>query len=218
MTTKILFVPLLILALAAGCASAPKVTQTESGFLSDYSKLKTTSEENAAAYQAEGYDLKNYGHITFDPVQVHLSDKLVAESSLKASQQEKIAQYVADELNRRLAGGFKGQGTGTLNVRAAISGITSSSEELSAWQYLPVTLAVAATLEAAGKRDKALVLFQEAEAIDDATGEIVVAKIKASELGLVDNSDFEKDPIGTLKPLLAKWIDKLVDDFNQKLR
>ena len=208
-------VPLLIL--LAGCASAPKATETHSGFLTDYSKLKAT-DDHSASYRAEAYDPKNYGHITFAPVEVHLSQSLLDNSSLDAEQQQDISEYVAGALDRKLAAGFRGQGTGTLTIRAAVSGVSSSSEDLSAWQYLPITLAATAAMEAAGQRDKALVLFLEAEAIDDATGETVAAKVRADELGLVDNSDFEKDPVGTIQPLLAKWIDQLLLDINQQLQ
>ena len=49
------------------------------------------------------------------------------------------------------------------------------------------------------------------------TGKIVAADVAASELGLVDNAAFEKDPVGTIKPLLAKWIDQLVVDLGKEL-
>lgn len=70
----------------AGCASAPKTTETHSGFLTDYSKLKET-DENSASFIAEGYDPKQHGSITFDPVQVQLSQALLNDSSLEANQQ-----------------------------------------------------------------------------------------------------------------------------------
>ncbi len=209
-TTSLLFV-------LAGCASTPTATETHSGFLTDYSKLKESG-DNSASYNAEGYDPKNYWQITFAPVEVSLSQQLLDNSSLEAAQQQDISKYVADELNRKLSSGFSGQGKGTLKIRAAVSGVSSSSEDLSAWQYLPVTLAATAAMEAAGQRDKALVLFLEAEAVDEASGEIVAAKVRASELGLVDNADFEKDPVEVIKPLLAKWIDQLVLDINKQLQ
>jgi hypothetical protein len=217
MIKKFAFVTSFLALLLAGCASAPKATDTHSGFLTDYSKLQE-SDDNTASYRAEGYDPKDYGKITFAPVEVHLSQQLLEGSSMEAGQQEEISRYVADELNRKLSSGFSGQGVGTLKVRAAVSGVSSSSEDLSAWQYLPITLAATAAMEAAGQRDKALVLFLEAEAIDEASGEIVAAKITASELGLVDNSDFEEDPVGTIKPLLTKWIEKLLLDINKQLQ
>ena len=217
MINRFVFVTSFLVFLLVGCASAPKATDTHSGFLTDYSKLKE-SDKNSASYRAEGYDPKNYGNITFAPVEVHLSPQLLENSSLEAGQQEAISQYVTDELNRKLSADFSGQGTGTLKIRAAVSGVSSSSEDLSAWQYLPITLAATAAMEAAGQRDKALVLFFEAEAIDEVSGEIVAAKIRASELGLVDNSDFEKDPVGTINPLLAKWIEPLMLDINKQLQ
>lgn len=99
-----------------------------------------------------------------------------------------------------------------------MSGISSTSVDLSAWQYLPVTLAATAAMEAAGQRDRALVLFLEAEVIDLDTNEVVAAKVEAHKLGFVDNSDFEEDPIGTIKPLLATWIDEIMLMINNQIQ
>lgn len=217
MINRFVLVLTFLLFILAGCASPPKATETHSGFLTDYSKLKV-ADDNSASYRAEDYDPKNYGKIIFAPVEIFLSQELLDNSSLEAAQQQDISKYVADELNRKLFSGYIGQGTGTLKIRAAVSGVSSSSEDLSAWQYLPITLAATAAMEVAGKRDKALVLFLEAEAVDEASGEIVAAKVRASELGLVDNDEFEKDPVGVIKPLLTKWIDQLLLDINKQLQ
>ena len=217
MKLKLILTPFSILVFLLGCASAPKTTEIQSGFLTDYSKLKET-DENSASFIAEGYEPKQYGSITFDPVQVQLSEALLNDSSLEANQQKEISEFVASELDQKLSSGFSGQGQGSLKIRSAVSGVSSTSEDLSAWQYLPVTLAATAAMEAAGQRDKALILFLEAEAIDLDTNEIVAAKVEAHELGLVDNSDFEEDPIGTIKPLLAKWIDEIMLKINKQIQ
>lgn len=217
MVNRFVLVAIPLLLIFAGCFSAPKATETHSGFLSDYSKLKA-SNNNAAFYSAEGYDPKNYGQVTYAPVEVYLSQNLLDNSSLEATQQQDISKFVADELDRKLASGFNGQGTGTLKIRVAVSGVSSSSEDLALWQFLPLTFTLTIAMEAAGQRDKSLVLFLEAEATDEASGEIVAAKIRADELGLVDNSDFEEDPVGTIKPLLAQWIDQILLDINKQLQ
>ena len=67
-------------------------------------------------------------------------------------------------------------------------------------------------------RDRALVLFFEAEATEADSGKVVAAKVSASELGLVDNSDFENDPVGTIKPLIDEAINKLINEFKKKLQ
>ncbi|PNU20448.1 hypothetical protein C2E25_06935 [Geothermobacter hydrogeniphilus] len=218
MVLRNIFVPLLLLALLYGCASAPKATEARSGFLSDYSQLKADSDGNSASYYAEGYDPKNYGQITFAPVKVQLSQKLLAESKLDATQQQRIADYLAGQLNQRLAGGLQGKGSGTLTVRAAISGVTSSSEELSAWQYLPIALVATAAKEAAGSRDQAPMLFLESEAVDAASGKVVSARVRAMPLGLVKAEDGEKDPVAALKPIIAEWLDQLMANLEKKVK
>ncbi len=213
-----LFTSLCLAVLVSGCA-APKAIDIKSGFLSDYSKLKASkTDENAAVYFAEGYDPKNYKTITFAPVVVNLSEKLAKDSNLGQEQQEQIAKYVTEQLDKALSEGFIGMGEGTLNIRASVSGLSDNSEELSLYQYLPITLAAAAAMEATGQRDKNLVIFLEAEAIDEATEEVVAAKVVASDLGLIDSGDLEDNPIEAIKPLLDKWIGKLVSNINKQLQ
>lgn len=205
-------------AVTFGC-SAPKAINTQSGFLSDYSKLEASkTDDNAAVYYAEGFDLKDYSTITFAPVVVTLSPELSKESEVGPEELEKIAKYVADDLDQALTSGFAGEGEGTLNIRASVSGVSSNAEDLALYQYLPITLAAAAALEATGQRDKALAIFLEAEATDEATGEVVAAKVVASELGLVDPGDFKEDPVKAIQPLMDKWIEKLVANFNKQLQ
>ena len=216
MKTRFTCCAVCLLILLAGCG-APKATETKSGFLTDYSKLEKV-DGNSAFYKTAGFDLKNYAQIKFEPVKVQLSQELLESTKLEAAQQQQIAEYAANELNRKLSAGFTGQGTGTLNVRTAVSGISNTSEELSAWQYVPVALAVTAAKEAAGKRDRALVLFFEAEATEETTGKIVAAKLSASELGLVDNADFQNDPVATIKPMIDKAINKLVAGIKEQLQ
>lgn len=218
MRLKTLFTSLCLAALVSGCA-APKAIDTKSGFLSDYSKLESSKkDENAAVYFAEGYNPQNYKNITFAPVKVHLSPDLAKDSNLGPEQQEQIASYVAKELDKALSKGFSGKGEGTLNIRSSVSGLSSKSENLAFYQYLPVTLAAAAAMEASGQRDKELFVFMEAEAIDEKTGEVVAAKLVASQLGLADTGDLKDDPVKAIEPLLQEWIEKLVANIKNQLQ
>ncbi|SHO53359.1 DUF3313 family protein [Desulfopila aestuarii] len=165
-----------------------------------------------------GFALKNYGRIIFAPVQVHLSQKLLDHSTLEASQQEELTAFIADRLNSAFSKGFKGQGTGDLKIRSALSGVSSSSEELAVYQYLPVTLAVTAAMEVGGVRDKDLVIFFEVEAVDQATGKVVAARVRGADLGQVGTNRLKNDPVNAIEPLLEKWVDSLVDQFSKDLQ
>lgn len=214
-TTRV--ISLLVLFCLSGCA-APQAITTQSGFLSDYSKLTSDAEGSSATYAAPGFQLKNYGRITFDPVQVHLSQELLDQSVLDAQQQQELASFIADRLNVAFSREFRGQGSGNLKIRSAISGVSSSSEDLAVYQYLPITLAVTAAMEAGGVRDKDLVIFFEVEAIDTATGKTVAARIRGADLGQVGTGDLKDDPLKTIEPILQKWVDNLVAQFSQKLK
>lgn len=166
---------------------------------------------------APGFALKNYGRITFAPVQVHLSEKLLDQSTLDASQQQELSAFIADKLNVAFAKEFRGQGTGDLKIRSAVSGVSSSSEDLAVYQYLPITLAVTAAMEVGGVRDKDLVIFFEVEAVDQSTGEVVAARVRGADLGQVGTGKLKDDPTQAIEPMLQKWVDNLVDQFTQRL-
>ncbi|SHO51134.1 DUF3313 domain-containing protein [Desulfopila aestuarii] len=207
-----------VIALCLGGCTAPKAITTQSGFLTDYSKLEPDTDSKSASYIAPGFALKNYERITFAPVQVHLSKKLLDQSSLEPDQQQEIARFIANRLNTAFTREFRGQGTGSLNIRSAVSGISSSSEELAVYQYLPITLAVTAAMEVGGVRDKDLVIFFEVEAVDQANGQVVAARVRGDDLGQVGTGQLKDDPVKALEPLLQKWVDNLVVQFTQKLQ
>ena len=206
-----------ILALLGGCA-APTAITTSSGFLSDYSQLQADEGGKSASYTAEGFDLKKYGKITFAPVKVHLSQKLLDETTLEPAQQEELATFIAEKLNSAFSREFHGQGTGDLKIRGAVSGVSSSSEELSVYQYLPITLAVTAAMEAGGVRDKKLVIFFEVEAVDGDSGEVVAARVRGADLGQVTAGKLKDDPVAAIEPQLQEWVEKLAADFASRLK
>lgn len=199
-----------------GCASPSAIT-TQSGFMSDYSRLQSDDGGKSASYKKDGFELKNYGKISFAPTKVHLSQTLIEESGLEEGQQQEIAELITQYLNDAFTRGFHGQGHKSLQVRSAVSGVSSSSEDLKAYQYIPVALAVTGAMEAAGARAKNLVIFLEAEAIDEASGEVVASKVRGVDLGKVSSGDLNEDPIGAIKPLLKEWADNLAADVSGRL-
>jgi len=207
-----------VIALCLGSCAAPKAITTQSGFLSDYSKLEPDADGKSASYMEPDFALKNYGRIIFAPVQVHLSQKLLDQSTLEANQQEELAAFIAHRLSSAFSKGFNGQGTGDLKIRSAVSGVSSSSEDLAVYQYLPVTLAVTAAMEVGGVRDKDLVIFFEVEAVDQATGKVVAARVRGADLGQVGTNELKDEPVKAIEPLLQKWVDSLVDQFSKNLQ
>ena len=149
---------------------------------------------------------------------MHLSPTLIEESGFEEGKQQEIAELISQYLNDAFAKNFQGQGNKGLQVRSAVSGVSSSSEELKAYQYIPVALAVTGAMEATGARDKNLVIFLEAEAIDEASGEVVASKVRGADLGKVTSGDLKEDPIGAIKPLLKEWADNLAADVSSRLK
>lgn len=197
----------------------PKPIDTKSGFLSDYSTLEASKKDDQiAVYKADGYDIKNYKNIIFDPVEVNLSPELQKDSTLGPVQQKQIADFVARELNKRLSKGFTGKGDGTLKIRSSVSGMSSASENLSFYQILPITFAVTAALEVSGQRDKDLVLFLELEGVDQASGEVVASQVMASDFGLADTGELKDNPVKAIEQILQEWIDKTIDDFGKSIQ
>lgn len=180
-----------IAGLIGGCA-APKAITTSSGFLADSSRLTPDSDKKSATYLAPGFALKNYGRITFAPVQVRLSQTLLEQSTLNSNQQQELAVFIADQLNQAFSREFHGQGNGSLKIRSAVSGVSSSSDDLAVYQYLPITLAVTAAMEVGG--------------------------VRGADLGKIGTGKLKDDPVKAIQPLLQKWVDTLVVEFSSKLK
>lgn len=144
-----------------GCASKPKLTQ--SGFLSDYSRLDEVDSDRMR-YQSPEAD--RYRRFIVEPVQI-----LVPAGVFTTDEQAEISRYFAESFERAITdAGYQvtdTPGVGVGRVRLALTDVAESTW----WKKIhPAARAIGA-----GTGGGAM----EAELVDSVTGEQIVAVIQA---------------------------------------
>jgi len=191
----------------AGCAhQMQKVSADEySGFLGDYSKLTPSSGGKGMRWISE--DIKQYSKVTIDPVVLYPlqqsggAERIILLNRIKSYLGDGIVKAIADK-NIEIV---NKPGEGVARIRPAITGITSETAGLKAYQFIPVALLFQGAKAAAGKRDVAVRVFLEAEVVDSTNGK-VLAQVVRKGTGEQTNG---KEPIfEAIRPVLDDWIDE----------
>lgn len=152
---------LVFVALVAGCASKPALTQT--GFLSDYSQLEPVDSDRM---RYESPAATQYHSFVVQPVQI-----LVPAGTFDSDEQAELAQYFRQAFEDAIAdSGYaiaNSPGTGVASVRLALTDVATSTW----WKKIhPVSRAIGA-----GTGGGAM----EAEVVDSVTGDQIAAVIQA---------------------------------------
>ena len=149
------------------------------------------------------YDLSKVGRLKLN-FKFGLEEPLDGQILTKRDILE-VIRYLID-----LKNGANISGSHTLIFRAAITGVSTSTEPLKPYEIIPIALVTAAAMTAAGERDKNSELFLEAEFIDASTGKPVLQVVrKGFGKDLEDNK--QQVTLDTLKGV----IDSVVRDIEQ---
>ncbi|ONH51050.1 Protein of unknown function [Pseudomonas cedrina] len=166
----------------AGCAS--KVTQPDeySGFLSDYSQLKQAKSPSGAEVMRwvdPKLDLSRYSAVYVEPTQFY--PKPQATAKIPDSTLRGINDDFNRALKRELAKSLPladGPGPGVIVVRAAITAVSSKTEGLKPYEFVPVALVAAAVSTGTGIRDQETTLGTEAQFLDGASGKVLAQVVR----------------------------------------
>ncbi|OCW24782.1 DUF3313 domain-containing protein [Pseudomonas aylmerensis] len=166
----------------SGCAS--KVTQPDeySGFLSDYSQLKEAHSPSGAEVMRwvdPKLDLSHYNAVYIEPTQFY--PKPQATAKIPDNTLNGINTYYNQALKRELAKSLplaNAPGPGVIVVRAAITAISSKTESLKPYEYIPVALVAAAVSTGTGIRDQETTLGTEAQFLDGASGKVLAQVVR----------------------------------------
>ena len=165
-----------------GCAS--KVTQPAeySGFLSDYTQLKQAKSPSGAEVMRwvdPKLDLSRYHAVYVEPTQFY--PKPQATDKIPQSTLNGISTYYNQALKRELEKSLplaNAPGPGVIVVRAAITAVSSKTEALAPYEYIPVALVVAAVSTGTGHRDQETTLGTEAQFLDGASGKVLAQVVR----------------------------------------
>ncbi|MDT9634384.1 DUF3313 domain-containing protein [Pseudomonas marginalis] len=200
----------------AGCAS--KVTQPDeySGFLSDYSQLKEAKSPSGVEVMRwvdPQLDLSRYTAVYIEPTQFY--PKPQATTKIPDSTLNGINTYFNQALKRELGKSLplaNGPGPGVMVVRAAITAVSSKTEGLKPYEFVPVALVAAAVSTGTGIRDQETTLGTEAQFLDGASGK-VLAQVVRKGTGKPLSNDSQVMKADDVKGVIDGWASDLHQSY-----
>jgi len=200
----------------AGCAS--KVTQPDeySGFLSDYSQLKEAKSPSGAEVMRwvdPNLNLRNYTAVFVEPTQFY--PKPQATTKIPQGTLDGINAYYNQALKRELVKSLplaSAPGPGVIVVRAAITAVSSKTESLKPYEYIPVALLAAAVSTGAGIRDQETTLGTEAQFLDGGNGK-VLAQVVRKGTGKPLSNDSQVMKADDVKSVIDAWASDLHQSY-----
>lgn len=192
----------------SGCASKVPQPGEYSGFLADYSQLKAAkspSEAEVMRWVDPHLDLKRYTAVYIEPTQFY--PKPQATTKIPSSTLDGINRYYSAALKRELTRSMplaNAPGPGVIVVRAAITAVSSKTESLKPYEYIPVALVVAAVSTGTGIRDQETTLGTEAQFLDGATGK-VLAQVVRKGTGKPLSNDSQVMKADDVKSVIDGW-------------
>ena len=200
----------------AGCASKITPPDEYSGFLSDYSQLKQAKSPSGAVVMRwvdPKLDLSRYTAAYIEPTQFY--PKPQATAKIPDSTLNGINRYFNQALQRELAKSLplaNGPGPGVIVVRAAITAVSSKTEGLKPYEFVPVALVAAAVSTGAGIRDQETTLGTEAQFLDGANGK-VLAQVVRKGTGKPLANDSQVMKADDMKSVIDGWASDLHQSY-----
>lgn len=202
--------------IVAGCGSTePSEKVQHSGFLSDYTQLKnieTDDDSITTKYQSSKANLSQYKKVIIEPINYYPSAP--TDKQIPKTVQDKIESYIEKMMLTTFDKKYEvtsKAGADTFKLRFAITGLTVDDEELSGYQYIPISFLV--TAASGGLNDMSVKIKVESEAVDSQSGEVISAFTKLDSGETLDNED-AKVEFKHIEPLLKKWfksLDKIIN-------
>lgn len=204
----------------SGCTTHYTEQQQFSGYLRDYSRLEkaeSASGQPVLRWVDPSFKERDYRYLVVQDIQFYPAPKPSEQVNTQAL--EALYRYtnsqVKNALGRKyqlieLKNGASIGGQQTLIFRAAITGVSTSTEPLKPYEVIPIALVTAAAMTAAGERDKNSELYLEGEFIDASSGKPVLQVVRKGFGKTLDNSQ-QQVTLDTLKGV----IDSVVRDIEQ---
>ena len=171
----------------AGCATTNGGTESaaaapvNSGFLSDYSKLRPVEgKEGVQRYLDRSTNLKPYTKVFVDPVQVFVSNDPEAYKGLQPDVLKRMADSFNTAFVNAVSTGYQvvnAPGPDVLRVRLAITGVQPVSPPLGVTDFIPIKAVYNVGREVAGKAPRVAELTAEMEVLDPQNRQVAAAVV-----------------------------------------
>jgi hypothetical protein len=106
----------------------------------------------------------------------------------------------------------QGPGAGVLVVRAAITAVSSKTQGLKPYEFVPVALVAAAVSSGTGIRDQDTVLGTEAQFLDGANGKVVAEVVRKGTGKPLENDSQVMTP-NDVKSVIDGWASDLHQSY-----
>ncbi|WP_193069238.1 DUF3313 domain-containing protein [Pseudomonas sp. K5] len=199
-----------------GCASQVTQPDESSGFLSNYSRLKPAKSPSGVEvlrWVDPKLDMSRYNAVYIEPTQFYPRPQATAkipESTLRG-----INDYFNQALKREVGKSLplaQGPGAGVLVVRAAITAVSSKTQGLKPYEFVPVALVAAAVSSGTGIRDQDTVLGTEAQFLDGANGKVVAEVVRKGTGKPLENDSQVMTP-NDVKSVIDGWASDLHQSY-----
>jgi hypothetical protein len=158
-------------------------------------------------------DLSRYTAAFIEPTQFY--PKPQATAKIPDSTLNGINSYYNQALKRELAKSLpiaNAPGPGVVVVRAAITAVSSKTESLKPYEYVPVALVAAAVSTGTGIRDQETTLGTEAQFLDGASGK-VIAQVVRKGTGKPLSNDAQVMRADDVKGVIDGWASDLHQSY-----
>ena len=199
-----------------GCSSKTVQPNEYSGFLKDYSRLKEAKSPSGAEVMRwidPKLNINQYTSVYIEPSQLYPAPKpteKIPQSTLNG-----ITRYYDQALKRELSKSLplaSAPGPGVIVVRPAITAVSSETESLAPYEYIPVALVAAAVSTASGIRDQETQLATEAVFIDGQNQQVVAQVVRKGTGKPLANSSQAMKP-DDVKKVIDGWASDLHQSY-----
>jgi hypothetical protein len=166
-----------------GCASSRVTTEEKySGFLEDYSQLEEIEVKSGGVgliWLDPDLSTMGYTKAILEPVVIYPQPKRDSDEA-KAFIKE-VKSYLDAAIQAAVGDSViitSTPGPNTVRVRFALTGVDINTENLGAYEYIPVALIWAGATTAAGKRAQVVEIFFESEMLDSVSGVVLGRSVR----------------------------------------
>jgi hypothetical protein len=221
---KNVLIALFTMLLFAGCASKQTAQVEEfTGYLGDYSELKEVKDElgnDVLRWTSSDFKKGKYKKIMLDQVVFYPAPQETTQ--IKREVLEEIRDYSNEALRREVGKVVPltmQPGPDVLRMRMALTGVSTDTEGLAFYEYIPVGAVVAGAATATGARDRETFIVTETELLDSRTGERVFIEVFKTKADQLLENDEEQVTLDTVRDVIDKGAEqsrKFFENLNLK--
>ncbi|HEB27371.1 MAG TPA: DUF3313 domain-containing protein [Porticoccus sp.] len=198
--TKIITVLTTTCILLIGCASQQEKVSSDqfSGYLNDYTKLTKVKDQEALRWISDEVSSGGYNKVMFDKTVVY-------PQSISTLFLEDVAAIFDHALRKSFTDGVEvvtQPGPGVLRIKPAITGLTSETEGVKTYEFIPVAAIYNGFKAAMGWRSKVTQVFLEVDVIDSVSGKSVAAGVRK---GTNEQLTQEEVRLSDVRPIVQEW-------------